>query len=255
MSRIVTYRITSISSTCIAPKGYEIVNVLSWHDYDTIYYQCSPYYLKTDGKEEQQNDGNVLFENFWQGSKVYPIVYPIEVYSHYTRKGNPNYLWFQWKTENKTYDTNTDKVTDDYFKWRKALWDCKKPIRYPNGMNRRTECKFSLLVPGVSSDKTEIRLNYIESRNRIYCKEYKRLVRNLEVYKKLLTNLKCNPNLKICICEIDVPCPSKKGNYKCNELFYECTLDNLNVLKNDPSEAFGHGLCLAESILEDLIIN
>src|SRR5437879_750169 len=73
------------------------VQVLSWHKKDTEYYELSPYFLKTDGNEIIKNDGNVIFENFWQGSKVYDFIYDIEIYPHYSFKGNKKYLWWEWK--------------------------------------------------------------------------------------------------------------------------------------------------------------
>ena len=89
MSRIITSRITSIKENPKLFEGYDPVNVLSWHKSDTEYYELSPYHLRTDGKEEAHNSGDVIFENFWQGQKVYPWVYPIEVYCHPSKRGNP----------------------------------------------------------------------------------------------------------------------------------------------------------------------
>jgi hypothetical protein len=78
------------------------------------------------------------------------------------------------------------------------------------------------------------------------------LARKLDIYNKLLQKLKDGTN--ICIFEIDVPEKSKKGHF--NEVeddnTYNCTSDKINLLLNDPSEAFGHGLCLTKALLEDL---
>ena len=56
-----------------------------------------PYLLKTDGNELCHNSGGILFENFYQGCKVYDIVYENEVYPSRYHMNNPNYLW--WKFE------------------------------------------------------------------------------------------------------------------------------------------------------------
>lgn len=57
------------------------------------------------------------------------------------------------------------------------------------------------------------------------------------------------------ICEIDVPANKKKGKYgnDCdkNNVCY-LSIDKLNILLNDTNEAFGHGLCLAYSLLLDI---
>lgn len=64
--------------------------------------------------------------------------------------------------------------------------------------------------------------------------------------------MEADPNYKICIYEIDVPCSSKKGNYKCLNPFFEYTRESLILSRNDPSEAYGHGLCLTSALFKDL---
>ena len=57
------------------------------------------------------------------------------------------------------------------------------------------------------------------------------------------------------ICEVDVPANNKKGEYGkgCDENnICFMSIEKLELLLNDPSEAFGHGLCLAYSLLVDL---
>jgi hypothetical protein len=114
----------------------------------------------------------------------------------------------------------------------------------------RTTCQFALLK---RKDNTEARYNYLESRINIYCKEYMRLIRNIASYDKLLNLLKDGQN--ICIFEIDVPAKNKKGLYKTystdNNIF-NATEDKINDLLNDTSNPFGHGLCLAMALLQDL---
>ena len=239
---IITKRVTSLneSNSCLVPDDYEKVNVFTWHSKDSKYYELSPYFLKTDGKEELQNNGNILFENFWQGSKVYPIVYPIEIFPHYTLKSNRKYLSWEWTTTN--YHILENKVQENYFEWRQSIFNCNKPLRYPNGIKNRKSCAFSLL-----GDK---RLNYIQARKEIYVKEYSRLIRNTNAYKTLLTKLCTNKNL--CIIEIDVPSYDKTGMWKSNEnnICY-MSLDFLYQLQNQETYPFGHGLVLSMCLLED----
>ena len=214
--------------------NYKIINVLSWHEKDTKYYELSPYYLKTDGLEELQNNGGVIFENFWQGSKVYQKIDAIKQYSHPSKIGNQNYLWYEYHVD---ILMNGNNILPAYYEWRNHLFLNQKPVRYPVGRENRKKCLFSLVV--------NKQLNYI--------KEYTRLIRNLDIYKELLNELKNGTNL--CIYEIDVPEKNKKGNFKfVNEIdnTYDCTIEKLNILSNDPSEAFGHGLCLAKALLEDV---
>ena len=96
-------------------------------------------------------------------------------------------------------------------------------------------------------------MDYITTRKEIYVKEYIRLIKNLPEYEKLLNKLKKGEN--IMICEMDVPAKNKKGYYgnDCDDNnICNMSIEKLELLLNDTSEAFGHGLCLAYSLLIDL---
>lgn len=240
-------RITSITEPCIAPSDYVVVNVMSWHKKDTNFYELSPYYLKTDGSEEQNNLGGVIFENFWQGSKVYPYVVPNEVYPHFNLR-SPQYLIWSWNKHQYHIDNNGN-VLPSYYLWRNSIFDCPKAIRYPNTFHLRHSCRFTLLN---RNDGTSEKLEYLEARKRIYCAEYMRLVRKTRIYQILLEMVR--QDKKICIFEIDVPAKGKKGYYGSlvddNNIFHATSL-GIEKLLNDTSEPFGHGLCLAKALLED----
>lgn len=242
------------SKNIIIPPSFELVNVLSWHKKDTIYYELCPYSLKTDGLEENGVLPGVIFENYWQSSKIFEYVYDIEVYPHYTLKNNPKYLWWKYVCNGKElhYDKNTNNITSNYYNWRNSLWTCQHPIRYPNQKNRSKLTLFSLGYVLNNNKYEERRYNYIEARKNIYIKEYIRLIRKLPIYQELLNKLRNGQN--ILITEVDVPELNKKGYYGKfvdNDNIYKPTLETLNLLINDPSESFGHGLCLAYGLLED----
>lgn len=248
---IATQQLKSTTAKAVSLENYETINVLKWNN--SKWKNLSPYLLKTDGNETCFNSGGVLFENFYQGCKVYDIVYENEVYASRYHVNNPDHLW--WKFTPKTLSgdiiLNNDKINYDlYLNWRNNLWDCKNPIRYPNKINRRKNTKFSVCI---DKNGNETRYDYITSRKEIYLKEYVRLVKNLPEYKTLLNKLKNNKN--IMICEVDVPAQNKKGNYgnDCdeNDICY-MSIEKLETLLNDTNEAFGHGLCLAYSLLLDL---
>ena len=99
----------------------------------------------------------------------------------------------------------------------------------------------------------ETRLNYLQARKQIYAKEYIRLIQKLPEYGILLEKLRQGKN--ILICEMDVPANGKRDNYglDCDEN-NNClmSIEKLKILLNDTTEAFGHGLCLAYSLLMDL---
>jgi hypothetical protein len=84
-------------------------------------------------------------------------------------------------------------------------------------------------------------------------KEYIRLIRKLLIYHQLLAKIIKGQN--ILITEVDVPHKDKKGFYNKdldNNNIYNPTIESLNILLNDSSEPFGHGLCLAYALLEDI---
>ncbi len=70
--------------------------------------------------------------------------------------------------------------------------------------------------------------------------------------RKLLSEVK--NGLNIIIYEVDVPEKNKKGKFSevLDGGFYYCTLKKLDELLNSSEEAFGHGLCLAYALLEDI---
>lgn len=134
-------------------------------------------YLRTDGKEENHNPGNVLFENFYQGSKVYEN----EVYPSVFQKGNPAYLWWKFSPVNsygdklvdcRGEDSKEDSITLNYhlyYRWRHSLWSCQKPVRYPNKFHRKGRVMFSL---SVCREGVERRFSYITSRKELYIRFY-----------------------------------------------------------------------------------
>lgn len=230
----------------LSQEDFEAINVLKWNN--SKWKALCPYFLKTDGKEEQTNPGNVLFENFYQSMKIYDVVYENRVYASRFHANNPKYLWWKYEPVNPEGDVvlSNDKVNlDAYLPWRSSLWNCPNPVRYPNKFHRKHTTRFCLLI----NEKVEqTRMNYITTRKRVYMQEYVRLVKQLPQYAVLLKKLSTG---NIMLCEVDVPANHKKGIYgqNCNDKNV-CVL-NLELLE-DESESFGHGLCLAYLLLSDL---
>lgn len=81
----------------------------------------------------------------------------------------------------------------------------------------------------------------------MYVNEYIRLIKQLHEYT-LLTRLQNGINLMIC--KIDVPA-KYKNDCDDNDVCI-LSLEKLEILLNDTSEAFVHGLCLAYALLQDL---
>jgi hypothetical protein len=250
---IATQRIKSTSIKPTPYKDYEAINVLKWSN--SRWKSLCPYYLKTDGNEECVNPGGILFENFYQGLKVYPMITSTVVYASWRHTGNPKYLRWKYETVNTTGDylinpSDGSFNKDLYLRWRTSLWSCPNPIRYPNNIHKRGQTKFSLCI---DSNGNETKMDYITARKKMYVREYIRLVKQLPEYASLLSKLKAGKN--IMLCELDVPATGKKGLYGkdviddviCTTL----TIEKLEAMMNDGSEAFGHGLCLAYALLLD----
>lgn len=248
---IATQYIKSITQKPKAYLNYLTFDVMSWSN--SRFKSLSPFFLKTDGNEKNFNNGGIVFENFYQGSKVYPKVFKNEVYTSRYQHGDERYLKWRWIPTNPEGD---DLITDDelnfekYMRWRNSLWACPNPVRYPNGYTNKSKVSYTLIID--KNDKmTE--LDYLASRKTLYLKEYVRLVRKTSEYHHLLSLLKEGKNLLLC--EIDVPAKGKKGEYgKDVDHNNNCVLDipKLVTLLEDPSEPFGHGLCLSLALLWDL---
>lgn len=250
---IATQRISSTTSKPVQVDNYEIINVLKWNN--SKWKNLSPYLLKTDGEESCRNDGGIIFENYYQGCKVYDTVYSIEIYPSRYHANNPKYLWWKYEPLNSEGDVLIDKngilCHDLYLNWRNSLWSCDKPIRYPNGIHRRKRTQYALRI---KEDGTCDKMGYLESRIVLYYNEYIRLVKKTPEYNALVEKLKNGTNLMIC--EVDVPAKGKMGDYgkDCDDNnVCIMSVDKLDRLMYDTSEAFGHGLCLAKSLLADIL--
>lgn len=231
----------SESLTIEVPKGFKKVNVLSWHKKESKYYELSPYFLKTDGNEGDNIKEGILFENFWQGSKVYEYTTSMTVKPYFASK----LIWWKYDTEEeKEYHYENEELTENYFRWQNSVFDCPNPIRYPNTYARKHKVLFSRII----RKNKEKRYNYLEARKKIYVKEYKRLIRKLNIYQELLQDL--NNDINLCIVEVDVTDENKKGYYG-KYANRKLTLKRLNKLLNDDSHPFGHGLALSIALLED----
>ena len=249
---ITTQRIQSTTSKAIEIENYTTINVLKWKN--SKWKNLSPYLLVTDGLESHSNPGNVIFENYWQGCKIYDMVYENKVYASRYHINKPEHLWWDFQPINEegdqTYDVENQTIDyDNYYHWRDSLWECENPIRYPNKIHRRKNTQFALY----KSKSKEKRLSYIQARKQIYFKEYVRLIKQTNEYNLLLDKLYNGEN--IMICEVDVPSNGKKGEYgldcDSNGTCY-MTLDKLKLLLNDDNEAFGHGLCICYALLQEL---
>lgn len=230
-----------------APDGYIIVNVLKWTG--TPWINLCPYRLKTDGQETLAPPKGIIFENFWQGTKVFSSIYPQQQYASKFHQGKPEHLWFSHQLKGTMLHLDGTLDLEKYHKWRDQVWQCPKPVRYPNGHQHKSEVLYTL-------GPNNTQLDYLMAREEIYVKEYCRLVRNTTEFKRLVELHRKGTN--ILICEMDVPLKGKNGAYgkyiekgtASGRLSVSLTSDIIAELLYDPSAPFGHGLCLAKMLID-----
>lgn len=226
----------------IAYPSYEnftpIVVMLKSH---SKYYPLSPYFLK-DGQ-------NRIMENIWQFSKCYENV-PETV-----QKKSKYDSTVIWKHGAEIHLDDNGEVTESYKKWRNKGMSNLEPVRYPVGFNFRHNCKFSLKERRDGTINPE-RMDYITSRKKIYVPVYCKLVKKEKLFVDLMKRLEQGENLLII--EVDGPHQESLGYYKekynVNDNFIEndtmlITKKNLKIVLNDEKHPFGHGYCLAMTLL------
>lgn len=224
----------------------------SFEDYENVivlmksspYYELSPYYL-TD-------TNNVIMENKWQFSKVYPKVpYSKQYYSKYDK----TVVWeHKEETHIDNYDPNKKEETanmpnEKYYEWRKKGFNNKYAVRYPVGFNNKSDCVYALL--------DNKKLGYIDARKAIYVPEYCKLVKNELKFKLLKNKLRKGQNLLII--EVDGPHYESLYHYIAKygvgkDFIVNNTMlvneNNIKIMLNDDKHNFGHGYCLAMALLD-----
>jgi hypothetical protein len=216
--------------------GYTTVAVVSWN---RTWKVLSPYNLK--------DEKGRLMENVWQFAKLYKKVRKTtQRKSQWDKK-------IIWKVEKpEIHLDDDDKITPEYWAWRKRGMEAKDPIRYPVGYKYRHECLFAI----AEGDEKHERLDYIQARKKIYVPEYARLVKQHVMFKGLKKRLEKGEN--ILIIDVDgphqesVPYYQEKYNVDANFVendSVECTEENMRILLNDPKHPYGHGYVCATALL------
>ena len=106
----------------------------------------------------------LIFENYWQGSKIYNIDVDVDV------------------------DVDEGQIKDSFFKRRERLFSLDVPKRRPVPKSKGDA------VAGFYNGQI---MDYIESRKRIYCPIYASLIENSPQFLKLKSMLKTGHNLLI----------------------------------------------------------
>jgi hypothetical protein len=155
------------------------------------YGSIGPYDLKDE-------DGRIM-ENIWQFSKVYSkVAKSKQVFSHYDKK-------VIWEHPAETHVDSQGNLTDAYWQWREKGMKNPYPVRYPVGVKDRYRCLYALAMEedGTISEK----LDYIESRKKIYLPVYCNLVKKEHQFIELKMMLDSGQDLLI----IDVDGPHQES--------------------------------------------
>ena len=148
------------------------------------------------------------------------------------------------------------EITDSYWTWREAGLANEYAVRYPVGQAARHTVAFSVRLLDREGSRRVDRLDYIQARKQLYLPWYVTSVKKTDEFKQLQARVRAGENLLIV--EVDAPHQESLGYYqekygvKSNFIEQDtclATLRNLSLLINDDKHAFGHGYCLAASLL------
>lgn len=207
-------------------SNFWYVNTLSWflNNVQVVdgvplpSYEVSPYHLRTESTE------GIIFENLWQGSKIYPKV------NSQRQVVNGQVIW---EHPSEVHIDRSDTITEAYWNWRNKLFASGHAVRYPNGYKGRRDCRCSVLLDERTG--TIECLDYINARKRIYVQNYATLVQKTEAYRVLQILIGTGHNL----CFTDIDCPE---SIIVNQDSYDRHL-------NDDKHPFGHTWILAGLLL------
>ena len=221
------------------PEVNNCTQIIVMHYDNSRYYALSPYVLK--------DDKGRFMENAWQFTKCYKKVPKIAI---------KHSKVLQWEHDEEIHLDDLNDINDAYLAWREKGMNCKYPIRYPVGFEHRTKCEYALAENENGTINYE-KLDYIQGRKKIYGPIYDKLVRQEPLFDELKERLANGENLLII--EVDGPHGESldyyKQKYGVNDYFIENNAmfvneENINIMLNDEKHPFGHGYCLAMSLLD-----
>lgn len=230
-----------VNGRVIIPSYPGFTNIVVLTKQSSAYGELGPYHLK--------NEKGQLLESVWQASKAYQHVPQVSIpYS----SGNSQIVW-QWPAEQHLDEDGNPN--DNYWKWRLALKNNPLPVRNPVGWKHLSTCAFALEKDEPISEDNP-KLDYISARKIIYLPIYIKSVVNEPKYKELKQRLANGENLLII--EVDGPHQESLQYYKdkwgVDDSFIEqdsveASERNLAILLEDPKHPFGHGYCLAWTLM------
>jgi hypothetical protein len=209
------------------------------------YGDIGPYVLSDENK--------TIFECYYQFLKVYNWVPAI-------RERLSRFQSIYWEHPLETHVEN-GILNNKWHLWNQKGFHNPDPVRYPVGKKHRGNC-IGIVPPRlIKENKSPIRvdqlLGVVEGRKQVYFKEYNRLVKQELLFHKLQSKLRNGENLLII--EVDGPRAESLDYYKTtynveNNFIQNDTIlvdeKNMKIMLHDTRHSFGHGYCLAISLLE-----
>ena len=206
------------SSETLKLDGFTTIVVMTK---SSKYGSLGPYVLK--------DDNGCILENVWQFSKIYEKVpYSKQYKSQYDRT-------VIWEHPEEIHVTKEGYPTNEYWNWRNKGFNNPEPVRYPVGRKDRSKCLASLYWNGTSWEY----IGYLDGRKKIYWPNYYNAVIKQPDFYKLKDMLNQGKNLLI----VEVDGPKDMKTILIDREVLKDKLYNLN-------DAFGHGYCLAASLLD-----
>jgi hypothetical protein len=229
-------------------EGYSPVVCLTA---DSPYGSLSPYELR--------DEKGRCIENLWQFAKIYPNVPAVR---RVRSRIDSRVIW-DYSAE-QHIDEEAKQVLPSYWEWRKRGMEVPFPIRYPVGYikDARASCRGALwngqldpTEPFPVQFPTSL-LDYVSARKAIYVPLYEEYVKIQPQWKGLAERLASGENLLIL--EVDGPheesLPYYIDKYSVAQDFITgdtvvASDKNLDIFLNDELHPYGHGYCLARTLL------
>lgn len=215
------YKVSKIAEIPPSLDNYTYINALSWFPNNKItlngevinLYELSPYYLK--------DEHGYLFENLYQGSKIYKQV----TQQHQVIAGK-----LIWAHPTEIHVDDAGNILPAYEAWRQKMFANRYAVRYPNGYKGKAAC-LGLLTPIAGQWQ---QLSYIEGRRQFYVPQYARLVQQTSAFQTLKRLFDTGANFQIA----DIDVPNVAGGFI-------PTPGLFNQYLGDPTISFGHVWTLA----------
>lgn len=198
------------------------------------WYPLSPYALKDENR--------YIMENLWQFGKVYNQI-PKST-QRYSRWDNT----VIWDHPEEVHIEN-GTINEQYRAWREKGFKNPYAVRYPVGKEHARQCLYYL-------DESGDMYDWIEARKKVYFSLYSKMCQETKEFRELRKML--DQGINLLIIEPDGPRQRSLNHYiqtyQVDSNFIESgTIEinqkNMDIMINDRKHSFGHGYCLAMTLL------